>query len=202
MEKEKERERGLQVQRAQPPSLDLDPDSDDARPPMYRSPFGSSSSMGSQQHPAEHDEEQMQHPHPIVMRQINTDLASLSYTNPPGNQHSRSNTFRSNATGSSGRSKQSKQSRGTGSGSGTPISGRSKFTEGIDEGYGDAPAPAAPAAVELHRRPTYQSSGSSTTLVGSALERKMNDQDMYQQHDTTDRLNALREYMKKDNLDY
>ena len=30
----------------------------------------------------------------------------------------------------------------------------------------------------------------------------MNDQDMYQQHDTTDRLNALREYMKKDNLDY
>lgn len=198
MEKEKEREREYARDRAQQPSLDLDPESDGSRPPLYRSPFGSSSSMNSQQQVDEYEPDHQQN---MQMRQITTDVATLSYTN--GNQHSRSNTFRSQASGSSGNSRQSgKQSKS--GGSGTPTSSRSKFTEQLDQGYVPSPVPAiAPAAaVDLHRRPTYQSTGSSSTLVGSALERKINDQDPYQKHDTTERLNALRELMKKDDLDY
>ena len=143
------------------------------------------------------------------MQQYQPDAMSLSYTNPGGNHHTRSNTMRSNNTqtsggsGSTGQSRRTKESgkhsspsrmTSTGKGSG---SGRGKFTEQI------SPAPHfAGGAADLQRRPTYHSTGSSNTLVGSALERKINDVDTYQQHDTTDRLEALRELMKKDNLDY
>ncbi|KAJ6616675.1 peptidase M24, structural domain-containing protein [Mycena sp. CBHHK59/15] len=44
---------------------------------------------------------------------------------------------------------------------------------------------------------------SNSTLVGSALERKINDvEPSLEKADTTPRLNALRELMQKDNLDY
>jgi len=53
------------------------------------------------------------------------------------------------------------------------------------------------------RRPTLPVSESVDTLVGSAYERKVNDLDPIPERvDTADRLNALRECMKKDNLDY
>ncbi|CCM03196.1 uncharacterized protein FIBRA_05320 [Fibroporia radiculosa] len=53
------------------------------------------------------------------------------------------------------------------------------------------------------RRPPLNASESSDTLVGSAYERKINDLDVIPERvDTNDRLNALRELMKKDNLDY
>ena len=53
------------------------------------------------------------------------------------------------------------------------------------------------------RRPGLHASDSTSTLVGSALERKINDGDSYKERpDTAERLNALRELMKKDNLDY
>ncbi|THG97860.1 hypothetical protein EW026_g4233 [Hermanssonia centrifuga] len=56
---------------------------------------------------------------------------------------------------------------------------------------------------ERDRQMDVQQAREETTLVGSALERKMNDVDSYKGiPDTTERLTALREYMHKDNLDY
>lgn len=53
------------------------------------------------------------------------------------------------------------------------------------------------------RRPGLHSNESSSTLVGSLLERKINDLDVIPERaDTTGRLEALRDLMKKDNLDY
>ncbi|CAL1705996.1 unnamed protein product [Somion occarium] len=58
----------------------------------------------------------------------------------------------------------------------------------------------------LTRRPGLFTSDSSSTLVGSALERKINDAnevDSYRERpDTSERLEALRELMTKDQLDY
>ncbi|KAJ8463214.1 hypothetical protein ONZ45_g17659 [Pleurotus djamor] len=52
-------------------------------------------------------------------------------------------------------------------------------------------------------RPHLNSNDSSSTLVGSAFERKINDVDSFQgKVDTTERLDELRKLMQKDNLDY
>ncbi|KAH8107636.1 Creatinase aminopeptidase [Cristinia sonorae] len=59
------------------------------------------------------------------------------------------------------------------------------------------------ASTSRTRRPHLYPSDSSSTLVGSALERKVNDVDTFAgRPDTGERLEALRELMKKDSLDY
>ena len=53
------------------------------------------------------------------------------------------------------------------------------------------------------RRPPFYSNDSSSTLVGSAFERKLADVESIKEHiDTADRLEQLRKLMVKDNLDY
>lgn len=53
------------------------------------------------------------------------------------------------------------------------------------------------------RRPPFYSTDSSSTLVGSALDRKINDVESIKERiDTTDRLEQVRKLMGKDNLDY
>ena len=199
--KDKEKRRDKELPMIQEKGHMLDLTDSDGGPPHYRSrsPYESASSQSSHEGLDPEQRQQLQQ----QMQQAYPDGMSLSYTNPTGNHPTRSNTFRSNVTGTTGitgtskhSSKRSGSSRTASSGKG-PGSGRGKFTEQIT---------AAPAfvggAVDLNRRPTYHSTGSSNTLVGSALERKANDVDTYTRHDTTDRLNALRELMKKDNLDY
>lgn len=52
-------------------------------------------------------------------------------------------------------------------------------------------------------RPALYGNDSSSTLVGSAFERKINDMESIKERvDTSDRLNDLRRLMIKDNLDY
>lgn len=52
-------------------------------------------------------------------------------------------------------------------------------------------------------RPAFYSNDSSSTLVGSAFERKINDiESIKERVDTSDRLDELRRIMVKDNLDY
>lgn len=114
------------------------------------------------------------------MQQPTRDLVSLT-SGGHSAQPSRSNTYRSTNTQSSSQSKQSKAS-----GSGT------RFVE---------PAQAF-GSNSLTRRPALYPSESSSTLVGSALERKVNDVDTFKRFDTTERLDSLRELMKKDSLDY
>ena len=68
---------------------------------------------------------------------------------------------------------------------------------------GPSAAAAAAAAHPVRARPTLYPSDLSSTLVGSGLERKMNDVASYKGlSDTTERLAALRELMVKNNLDY
>jgi Xaa-Pro aminopeptidase len=56
---------------------------------------------------------------------------------------------------------------------------------------------------DKNRRPTLNSNDSSATLVGSALERKINDVESFRERvDTGPRLAALRQHMEKDKLDY
>ena len=121
--------------------------------------------------------------------------ASLSYTEPASNNHTRSNTMRSNNTQTSYNSQTSKGSRATNetkSTARTKTSARSQNTI--------TPAKAGPSAPG---RPVLKDSDSSSTLVGSAYERKVNDVDSYKgPPDTTERLKALRELMVKDELDY
>ena len=53
------------------------------------------------------------------------------------------------------------------------------------------------------RRAGLQASDSASTLVGSILDRKMNDSGSSKDRpDSAERLEALRELMKKDTLDY
>ncbi|KAH7928918.1 Creatinase/aminopeptidase [Leucogyrophana mollusca] len=53
------------------------------------------------------------------------------------------------------------------------------------------------------KRPPFYSNDSASTLVGSALERKMNDVESIKERvDTADRLEDIRKLMVKDNLDY
>lgn len=53
------------------------------------------------------------------------------------------------------------------------------------------------------RRPGYLSNDSSATLIGSALERKMNDvESLRETVNTTERLRDLRKLMAKNDLDY
>ena len=53
------------------------------------------------------------------------------------------------------------------------------------------------------RRPELSATDSQSTLVGSALERKLNDIDEPKERvDTNERLGELRTLMAKDNLDY
>ncbi|TCD66322.1 hypothetical protein EIP91_001471 [Steccherinum ochraceum] len=59
------------------------------------------------------------------------------------------------------------------------------------------------ASSSRQRRPQLYPSDSASTLVGSAYERKVNDVDSFKgRPDTGERLEALRELMKKDTLDY
>jgi Xaa-Pro aminopeptidase len=53
------------------------------------------------------------------------------------------------------------------------------------------------------KRPPFYSSDSSSTLVGSAYERKINDiEPIKERIDTADRLEEIRKLMAKDKLDY
>ena len=53
------------------------------------------------------------------------------------------------------------------------------------------------------KRPAFLSNDSSSTLVGSALERKMGEvASIKERVDTTDRLEQIRRLMLKDGLDY
>jgi Xaa-Pro aminopeptidase len=61
----------------------------------------------------------------------------------------------------------------------------------------------ATARPSSSRRPTLLPKDSTSTLVGSALERKMNDgESIKERPDTALRLEELRKLMQKDNLDY
>lgn len=97
----------------------------------------------------------------------------------------RSNTQRSNGSGRSGASGQSGQSGASGASGGSGLSGGtlSRFSS--------------------QRRPTMSPQDSQSTLVGSALERKINDvEEPKVRVDTAARLQELRVLMAKDNLDY
>jgi len=53
------------------------------------------------------------------------------------------------------------------------------------------------------KRPPFYSNDSSSTLVGSAYERKINDVETIKERvDTADRLEEIRKLMSKDKLDY
>lgn len=99
---------------------------------------------------------------------------------PETNNHTRSNTMKSTNTQSSSRTARTGQSGNSGLSRRTGASGGSNS-----------------------RRPGLYQSDSASTLVGSALERKINDVDIIKERpDTGPRLDALRELMKKDSLDY
>lgn len=149
---------------------------------------------------------------------------SLSYTEPTGNNHSRSNTVSSRGTQQTTGSKRSKVSAESGASGGSRATGGSAFTGGTGLTGGsrrtqvsrhtkesivsggtrrtkESPA-TTPARPSAPRPPLYPSE-SSSTLIGSAYERKVADVDSYQgPPDTTGRLNALRELMSKNELDY
>ena len=159
---------------------------------------------------------------------------SLSYTEAAPNNHTRSNTMRSNFTQSTGNTQQSKfshgsgeskESRGTKQSRTTQGTKQSRTTQGSKASKGSAatvrpstsaPPPIRPSTssppptrppirVDSSRRPQLYPSRSSSTLVGSGYERKVNDVDPYKgPPDTTERLAQLRELMQKDdyNLDY
>ncbi|KAL5523413.1 hypothetical protein ACEPAG_7586 [Sanghuangporus baumii] len=100
---------------------------------------------------------------------------------PPAIPPKRSNTQSSKGSGRSGASGQSGQ---------TAVSGRSGQSGGS-------------AGRFFQRRPTMSPTDSQSTLVGSALERKINDVDEIREKvDTTQRLLELRGLMAKENLDY
>ena len=131
--------------------------------------------------------------------------ASLSYTEPvtaPNtNNHTRSNTMstmRTNNTQNTQTSYDSKASRGTDQSRSTARTARTKTSGRSQDTITPTPRPPPPQA-----RPGLKDSDSSSTLVGSAYERKINDVDSYKgPPDTTERLKALRELMDKDGLDY
>lgn len=107
---------------------------------------------------------------------------SSSSRTPPSLPPKRSNTQRSNSTQKSGASGASGATGRSGQSGQSGASGGSRF---------------------LPRRPTMSPADSQSTLVGSALERKINDVDEPKSRvDTTERLQELRALMTKENLDY
>ena len=214
--RKKQREKEMQMTRDPQYMLDLAQNSShESSLPRYHSPRGSQEGR-----PA---------PPPSQPRQIapgpyrddqRSESDELSYKDaaPTPNNHSRSNTYRSNVTQTTTGSKRSKGSRGTVESKPSNASratratkdskgsGSEKTVRGAARAGPSAAAVAAAAAAAAHpvrARPTLYPSDSSSTLVGSGLERKMNDVDSYKgPPDTTERLAALRELMVKDNLDY
>ena len=97
---------------------------------------------------------------------------------------------------------------------GTPRRARSVSTDGGSIRY--IPPPSHPKRSDTYKSNTTKASGrsagsrpalypseSSSTLVGSALERKIRDEDpIPERPDTTSRLDSLRNHMRVQNLDY
>ena len=145
-------------------SLDLTRNtSHDSRPPLYQSPRPSNGSG---------------------RESVTSYMNPLPPQTPP--THTRSNTYKSNATRTTNRSGGSGGTRSGGSG------GARSGGSGGGSGSGGA-----------QRRPRFAAAESVDTLVGSAYERKVNDLDPIPERvDTKDRLDALRALMAKENIAY
>ena len=143
-------------------SLDLTRNtSHDSRPPLYQSPRPSNGSG---------------------RESVTSYMNPLPPQTPPTN--TRSNTYKSNMSRSTGRSGGSGGTRTGGSG-------------GARSGAGGS------GSGGTQRRPRFAAAESVDTLVGSAYERKVNDLDPIPERvDTKDRLDALRALMAKENLAY
>lgn len=107
-------------------------------------------------------------------------------------------TGQSGRTGGSGRSGGSSRTAGSGgstsySASASPRSLQQQIMERSSNQSRSTPP----------RRPQLSPTDSQSTLVGSALDRKINDLEEPQERvDTTERISELRAFMAKDNLDY
>lgn len=171
--------------------------SHDSSLPRYRSP---------QHNSPEHNSAESHPPTPEAIRPRSASEV-LSYTDAASNNHTRSNTFRSNVTQTTTDSKRSKHSNESGGSRQTRETHGSRQTKGSG-GSKQTVMPVRQTAIPGNSRPTAPRptlfpSDSSSTLVGSALDRKMNDLDSYKgPPDTTERLNAIRELMQKNELDY
>jgi len=123
---------------------------------------------------------------PVVRRDSKSTQASRR-TQDSGRSQETYRSQQSKASGLSGQSGQSGQS------------GHSKETYRSNTSRSTAPKPRPPLVGGHALHPQ----DSTSTLVGSAFERKINDEEVIRHKpDTTDRLDEMRRLMAKDNLDY
>ena len=78
---------------------------------------------------------------------------------------------------------------------------QSKISQGSKNNSSRSTAPKPPRPPLINGHVLYPQD-STDTLVGSAFERKINEQGIKLKSDTTDRLKDLRRLMAKDKLDY
>ncbi|KAL6301281.1 Creatinase/aminopeptidase [Sparassis latifolia] len=145
---------------------------DDVPAPQYQSPHNSNRSK--------HSKQSSHHSKPETASKHSYNSGSIHYMNPtiPPATRSPSDHIYSNPLPPAGTNSRS-----------------NTFKSNITKSSGNSR--------DKSRRPRLYPSESSSTLVGSLLERKVNDNDPIPPRlDSTGRLEALRELMRKENLDY